>query len=248
VDTDLGEGYLKALGNPEGPHALACELVGSMLADWMGLTTFDFSLLEVTGDDDIPFHKGGKATPGPAFISREEKRGFPWGGTVKELRSIINRLEISGLVVLDTWLLNCDRYAPDGRRVNRDNVFLIQHARKGPGVLLIAMDFTHAFTCGREINRRLGFIERVRDKKVYGLFPEFKEFLDREEVKRLSAKLGQFSRTTAEEFIETVPAEWEVDRQSCSTWGTMITERAHFIAENIEHILWPQLELNGGTE
>jgi hypothetical protein len=29
VDTDLGEGYIKALGNPEGPHILACELIGS---------------------------------------------------------------------------------------------------------------------------------------------------------------------------------------------------------------------------
>lgn len=37
VETDQGEGFLKALGNPEGPHVLACELVGTLLAEWMGI-------------------------------------------------------------------------------------------------------------------------------------------------------------------------------------------------------------------
>jgi hypothetical protein len=32
VETDQGEGYLKPLGNPEGPHVLACEWVGTQLA------------------------------------------------------------------------------------------------------------------------------------------------------------------------------------------------------------------------
>lgn len=125
VETDFGDGYLKALGNPEGPHALACELVGSMLADWLGLTTFDFSVIRLTDEDEIPFAKGGKAEPGPAFISRAAQ-GFAWGGEASELKALTNPLEINGLVLLDTWILNYDRHAPDGNRVNRDNVFLIQ--------------------------------------------------------------------------------------------------------------------------
>ena len=32
VDTDAGKAYLKAIGNPAGPHALACEWVGTRLA------------------------------------------------------------------------------------------------------------------------------------------------------------------------------------------------------------------------
>jgi len=106
VDTDLGEGYFKGLGNPEGPHALACEFVGSMLADWLGLTTLDYALVQVTEDDEIPFLKGGRVLPGLAFISRAEPGGFNWGGNAKELKSIINPQEISGLVVMDTWTLN----------------------------------------------------------------------------------------------------------------------------------------------
>jgi hypothetical protein len=124
IDTDAGEGYIKALGNAEGPHILACELVGSLLADWLGLSTLDFSLIDVTADDEIPFHGGGIANPGPAFISRAEQ-GITWGGTSNELKTVHNQLDISGLVILDTWVRNCDRYAPEGARVNRDNVFFV---------------------------------------------------------------------------------------------------------------------------
>lgn len=249
VETDSGEGFLKALGNPEGPHALACEYVGSMLADWLGLSTFDFSLIELTEGDEIPFLKGGCAAPGPAFISRTEQTGFPWGGTAEELQTVRNRNEISGLVVLDTWILNCDRYAPQGRRVNRDNVFLVQYPGRTKEVQLKAMDFTHAFTCGREINRRMSFIDVLRDESIYGLFPEFKGFLDREHVRSFSARLGGFSRIVAQEFIAAVPDAWEVNQDGRSAWASMISERATFVSETIEARLWPQMEFQeGGTE
>jgi hypothetical protein len=113
---------------------------------------------------------------------------------------------------------------------------------------LVAMDFTHAFTCGGDITRRLGFIDRVRDPKIYGLFPEFQNFLDREHVSQFAIRLGQFSRNIAEEIVDAVPHDWEVDRQNRTIWATMITDRAHFVAEHIDAILWPQLKLEGGTE
>ena len=84
VETDQGEGYLKAMGNPEGPHVLACEWVGTQLARRLGLLTFDIALVNVTDDDDIPFAKGGKAQAGPAFITRKE-RGSSWSGSKRAL-------------------------------------------------------------------------------------------------------------------------------------------------------------------
>jgi hypothetical protein len=216
-----------------------------VLADWLGLTTLDFSLVHVNEDDEIPFLKGGRASPGPAFISKAEQKAFPWGGTVNQLRSILNPHEISGLIVMDTWTLNYDRHAPDGRRVNRENVLLIQCGREAR---LVAMDFTHAFRQGGEINRRLSFIEKLRDEKVYGLFPEFASFLDREQVGRFTTRLSQFRRAVAEETISLVPRAWEVDQEGRSAWATLITERAQFVSENLESILWPQLELEGGTQ
>ena len=248
VDTDSGEGYIKALGNAEGPHILACELVGSLLAEWLDLATLDFALIEVTDEDEIPFFKGGKAAPGPAFISRAEPGAFPWGGAESELALVRNRSDISGLVLLDTWILNCDRYAPKGQRMNRDNVLLVQYPGSKKEVLLKAMDFTHAFSCGRELNRRIATIDKVRDEQIYGLFPEFHGFLDREEIKRLSVHLGQFSHQTAQECIARVPQRWEVADDIRGAWAAMITQRAQFVSQTIEMTLWPQQQLSeGGT-
>jgi hypothetical protein len=218
------------------------------LAEWLGLPTLDFALIELAPDDEIPLANGDDALPGPAFISRAEDTGFSWSGDGRELKKIFNLNDISGLVVVDTWLLNCDRYAPDGLRVNRDNVFLTQSPGKRGVLKLMAMDFTHAFTCGGEISRRLGFIERIKDKKVYGCFPEFEPFLDRREVRRLADSLSEFTHAVAEAIVGTVPNAWEVDQQNRATWSSMITQRAHFLAENIESMLWPQMELIGGTK
>lgn len=247
VDTDAGEGFLKALGNPEGPHALACEFVGNMLAEWMGLTTFDFAIMELTEDDEIQFANGDRATPGPAFISRALD-GFSWGGDSKQLKSIVNPLEITGLVVLDTWTLNDDRYAPGGGRANRSNVFFVKSPGRTDGDRIVAMDFTHAFRHGQDINRKISFIERIQDTRVYGLFPEFKNFLNREEMQRLLRMLDNFDRATAEAIIRNIPSEWEVDGDGRSALATLITERAHFVAHYLESELWPeQLEFEGGT-
>ena len=51
VDTDAGEGFLKALCNPEGPHVLACELVGTLLAEWLGLPTLEHALVWVRSEE-----------------------------------------------------------------------------------------------------------------------------------------------------------------------------------------------------
>lgn len=48
VETDLGPGFLKAIGNPAGTHCLACELVATQLAEWLGLQTLDYGLIRST--------------------------------------------------------------------------------------------------------------------------------------------------------------------------------------------------------
>lgn len=48
MDTDEGEGFLKTLGNSEGPNVLACEWIGTLLADWFGLRTLEHSIIWVT--------------------------------------------------------------------------------------------------------------------------------------------------------------------------------------------------------
>jgi hypothetical protein len=48
VVTDQGVGFLKAIGNPEREHVLACEWVGTHLARLLRLPTFEIALIEVS--------------------------------------------------------------------------------------------------------------------------------------------------------------------------------------------------------
>ena len=218
-----------------------------MLADWLGLPTLDFCLIEVTADDEIPLYGGGIASPGPAFISRAEP-GMNWGGTSVELETVDNRRDISGLVVLDTWLRNCDRYNPGGERMNRDNVFFVQYPGGKKRVLLKAMDFTHAFTCGRALTRRLGFIENVRDERIYGLFPEFPGYLSREEVGRLAARLKSNLAGHSRSNLSPDAKRMGSRQSDQKHLGEYDADRARFVSETIESRLWPQQELHeGGT-
>ena len=120
VETDCGSGYAKLLGNPEGPHVLACEVVGTRAANWLGLPTAEFAVVNVDQAHLVEFKDGTRSEAGPAFCSRLH-RGATWGGTAEELEIVENPEAISGLVVLDTWLRNCDRYLPP--RFNFRNVF-----------------------------------------------------------------------------------------------------------------------------
>src|SRR5688500_1181315 len=63
VTTGAGPGYLKALGNRGGPHRLAADWVGTQLAVWLGLPTFEFAIIQVLAENEIPFQKGGQAQP-----------------------------------------------------------------------------------------------------------------------------------------------------------------------------------------
>jgi len=236
--TDQGTAYIKAMGNRCGPHALASELLGTQLARWFGLQTFDFAIMEISEDDEIPFARGGAAQPGPAFLTREEQ-GTPWDGSAEGLGAIDNPQDISLLVVFDTWTLNCDRHPPDteSRRPNYDNVFLSSLPASPDRFLLKAMDHTHCFTCGREITNRVANIEQVRDERPYGLFPEFSSYLSVDLVRRASDRLGTITRPIIESFVATIPLEWEVDAGGRAALVELIYNRAFFVRENVLSII-----------
>ncbi len=238
VDTDAGEGFLKAMGNPEGPHALACELVGTMLAEWLGLRTLNYAVVEVTPEDEIPLNNGALADPGPAFITQAEQ-GFPWGGEPETLLRAENHQDCAKLVALDTWIRNCDRYRPEPRfRMNRDNVFLSYAGEGGDCIVLKAIDHTHAFTCGGELTRRIGHISGIQDATVFGAFPEFVPLLYRTDVRSAADRLIQMDREQADGFVKRVPEEWQVGTQVRDAWSSFIAQRAAFVAANIEEWLF----------
>ena len=234
VDTDCGEGYLKALGNPQGPHALACELVGTSLARKMRLPTLDFAIINVSKLDEIPLGKKRFAQPGPAFITRKET-GASWGGKDTELKMLANPEDISRLIVFDTWVLNCDRCHPDGnrRRPNYDNVFLSGEGARAGKFILKAIDHTHCFDTIPDLTPRIAAIDRVKDARVYGRFPAFEPFVNMQGVARAAADLKAITKGEVEEIVQSLPKEWQVNVQVRQSLVDLVFSRAPFVADNI---------------
>jgi hypothetical protein len=249
VKTDLGEGYLKAMGNPGGEHCLACEYVGTQLAKWFGLATFEFALIQVTNIDNIPFKKGSAAKAGPAFITRKE-RGQAWSGSERQLKKLVNKDDLTLLVIFDTWTLNWDRYSVDEKgkqRINRDNVFLSEEAPAGQ-LLLKAMDFTHVFTKGGELTAKVVHLDKVKESRLYGLFPQFLPFLSEKAAQRGIARLNDFTKADAEKIVQSIPKEWDVSQGARKALVDFLVQRASYLSQRIMTMLWPQGDLGFKVE
>ena len=126
--------------------------MGTSLARWFGLPTFDFEIIQIEPGIEVPLGGGLQAKPGSAFVTLSTL-GDPWSGGNSDLKRIVNPSDITKLVILDTWLLNADRYPPDGlaRKPNYDNVFLAYDSATKKKRLL-AMDFTECLKTGSSLS------------------------------------------------------------------------------------------------
>jgi hypothetical protein len=69
--------------------------VATQLAKWFGLPTFDYALMAIEASvDEIPFHRGGAAASGTAFVTKA-MAGHTWGGTADELANLANPEAVS---------------------------------------------------------------------------------------------------------------------------------------------------------
>ena len=235
VTTDAGRAYIKPMGNRQGPHVLATDWVGTHLAKWFGLSTFDIAILQVEETAVFELPRGVMAEPGPAFIARAEM-GDAWGGGPKELETIVNPDDIARLVVFDTWTLNCDRHYFDAtaRKPNYANVFLSTEAVEEGRTRLIAMDHGLCFIrTGEELTAKLAHIDKVRNEHLYGLFPEFLRKLREDIISSCATRLRQMDAATADAMIATVPGEWAVSNEARKAWSELIYRRAGFVADNV---------------
>lgn len=244
VVTDAGKGYLKTLGNPEGPRSLICEWVAWHLAQKLRLTTFDATLINIAPEDELPFPKGGFAAPGPAFITKAEN-GTVWGGSQIELRKLVNPEDLARLVVFDTWLRNRDRCPPPGApwHNNLRNVFLSFEDVPADRACLKAMDHTHCFTWSPTLSVKIAMIDEWQDERIYGRFVEFEPWLTRERVVPVLEDLKLIKREQIVQILASVPPEWQLDGNVREAMVNFLMARAGWLGDNLESLLFPQREL-----
>lgn len=244
VVTDAGLAVVKLPGNPSGPHALACELVGTRLARWLGLATFDLALLPYDGVPEVTFGDGSRAHAGTAIALRHVV-GTPWGADPEGLARVENPEAIAGLVVLDTLTLNKDRYYAHRQpvRENLGNVFLARDGAAAGRMRLIAMDHTE---CLRErsgmLKARIGRIDRVRDETVHGLFPAFIPHVTEAAVAPFLQRLRSLTPEEARSFTKEIPSDWEVTDAIRQAIEELLVDRARFLSTR----LWPILARSCG--
>ena len=234
IKTDATLAYIKALGNRQGPHALASELVASSLADWFGLSVPDFAVFSLAAEACFDLPRGNRAQPGPAFVSRHAP-GRTWGGSAAELRELENQTDITRLVVFDTWVRNCDRHPPnlETRKPNYANVYLADTDRPGRSRLVV-IDHSHCFDCGRDLSERLRHIGKVQDEATYGLFPAFGGYLDLGELAWCKAMLRSVTREQVEAVAAQIPREWQVEDRARAALVDQVHGRAGFVADRID--------------
>lgn len=234
VGTDAGDAFVKTLGNPHGPSALVCEYVGTRLAAWLGLPTFDTATIHFPEALKLDYPHGCTAQPGPAFACREVA-GRSWQGSADELADVENPEHFSGLIVFDTWTRNCDRYryARGTRRENLRNVFFSEESAIPGKVRLMAMDHTACFRCDEQLNASHLNHDRVHDPTVFGLFPLFTPFVTRARLEPFCRRLLDFNKEAMACAMRGLPPEWGLDALG-ERLSDFCLQRAGFVANYLD--------------
>lgn len=245
VVTNEGPGFIKFLGNPEGPHVLAAEFVGTRLAGAMGLPILDWHVFHYDGFPEIRLPSGNSAQAGSAWITRKVE-GFVWSGHADDLAAVSNQCDIAKLVLFDQWVLNCDRYQPAPPpkfRQNLHNVFFSREDSETGKFRLLAMDQTHIFTCGGELRPDLARLDKVRDPLAYGLFPGFGKILRREDAVAAVTAMAGVDEGIIRTIVREIPPDWEVSREVREAMIDFLLQRRNWLATRFVTSIFPQDEL-----
>ena len=240
VETDQGEYVVKVINNRDGPPVLIGEWVGTHAAQWLGIPVADCDIVELTGLVEIPLDASGDklAEPGLCFGSKFI-RAFGWNRDRDALEALENTNAISGVVVVDTWLRNLDRYCrnADGttRFDNPGNLLLSEGGTKGK-FRLTAIDFGYAFGGPTWTGRKLA--ASVQDNTIYGRFPAFRPYLERALAKPFLDRLAELSASDAESFVDGVPREWGVTQEKADQVVSFLQRRAAYVAKRLSMIPW----------
>lgn len=239
IECELDDGahaFVKVMGNPEGPSALACEFVGTEVARLLGLPVFDIAIPEYPKELCVPLEHGLTPQPGPCFAARFAE-GISWDGRGALLDALEHPENIPGLVVVDTWLRNPDRYIVRAGRTRKNlrNVFLREDGVPRGSFRLLAIDHTHVIRQDSELTSQSLSIDREREDLVYGLFPEFVNRIDREDLQPFVKRLQHLGQTTEiDDLVRRTPKQWLSDGQVRQDLPGFLKRRATYVATNLE--------------
>lgn len=236
VDTDQGQGYLKAAHSGGNPHDLVCELVGTELARFLGIATFDYALIAVPEPAPFRLHGNPKIHPGFGYITRSSP-GDKWSGLSSELRRVENVTDFGRMIALDTWTLNCDRYRPPatGRpaRVNYGNVYLARQDQPSRKLNLVAIDHGHCFKCDNDLTP--GYLAgRIDDRELYGLFPEFLRLARKDDALAAADRAAKLQTGELSAILDLVPSDWHFSNSYRDFLSGMILRRAKSLRSILE--------------
>ncbi len=234
--TDAGNALIKTASSPEGPHALVREWLGTAMAAWLGLPTFDLAIMHHTGEPSIErTDRGWRAEHGPVIAIRWVLGGRTWDGTPEGLEEVDNIRVVAGLVVLDTWIRNPDRYWERGGEVRNNvrNVFLSDEGARPGKYRMIAMDHTACLKDGQMISERIAHIDSVKDPDLYGMFPAFLPHVTPDAVGPFATRLASIRAQDVAGFLRQVHPAWQVTREVRKAVEAFIIDRAGFVSESI---------------
>lgn len=237
VRTDAGEAICKALGGPdEPPSALACDWIGSRLGQLLGLPVPPVAICQA----DLPLvlnDTGRTSIPGPAFLSQVVPNAETWDGEAVSLGQVENPEIIAGGVLLDSWILNHDRYGyrRDGqRRANVRNVLLqsVGTGRRQRTRLVWLIDHTHCLTRrdGGGFAARIDAIDQIQDDRLLGLFPAFVGFATAAHAGPWIERLQSIAEAEIRAILTAIPPVWEVEpAQRTALLNLLLRRRNHLL-------------------
>lgn len=212
VTTDCGIGYLKTADNPEGPLILAADWIGTKLAEFMSIPSLEVAKLKLDDIDSqiLSEFLGFDVKMGTAFITKAERAETFSGEKMLELAS--NCSDIPKMVVLDTWIRNVDKYTENafgtGRhRVNRDNLILTETGQPKGKWILKPIDFGLALD-GPNMCAKLKNIDRIKDTRIYGCYPEFRNKFHDMEISAAFQSMNSVNTKILDTIISEVPDSW----------------------------------------
>ena len=243
VETNVGKAVLKLPAGCGSPDRLICEFIGTSLAKWLGVPTPDFALFR-TGHDYVTLMQGideDLAKEEDGFISRYEKT-FPF--TPLSVQDIKNKGVLTKLVFLDTWIRNKDRYyknTDESSTRNTTNIFLVENGQAKEPYFLKVIDHTEAFigdSLGLELENHFG-PAAICDPAIFGRFPEFDHYIDRNTAYRVADRLSGIKSPTVRAIFNRIPESWPLDAQLKKKFISFIVKRAAFVATTLPQVLFP---------